>query len=101
MAGDEADQDNTLTKVARTVGSALGTVAAKVNDAVGTKPEESGDDQVKASKDSPKEPKGATKAPAKKSASKKAASSQQEKVLAQKKAKRAKHKRTLGRKTRG
>jgi hypothetical protein len=101
MAGEEADQDSTLTKVARTVGSALGTVASKVTDAVGAKPEEPSDDQVKPSKESPKEPKAATKAPAKKSAPRKAATDQKDKALAQKKAKRAKHKRKLGRKTRG
>jgi hypothetical protein len=101
MAGEEADQDSTLTKVARTVGSALGTVASKVTDAVGAKPEESEQDQAKAPEGSAKETKAAVKAPAKKSAPKKAATSKNEKALAQKKAKRAKHKRKLGRKTRG
>ena len=101
MAGEEADQDSTLTKVARSVGSALGTVASKVTDAVGAKPEESIDDHAKSSKASPKETKAAVKSTAQKPAPRKATSSSKEKALAQKKAKRAKHKRKLGRKTRG
>lgn len=39
MATQEPEQNNALSKVARSVGSALGTVASKVNDLVGEKSE--------------------------------------------------------------
>lgn len=112
MAGEEADQDNALTKVARTVGSALGTVTAKVSDVVGSKADddstphpkadkESSDASSKTEKSAPKTVKDSAKEPPKKSVARKTTSDHKNRATAQKKARRAKHHRKLGRKTRG
>ena len=80
---NQPEQDNVLTKVARTVGSALGTVAGVASEVTGGKSDE------------------AEAAPAKKSKKNAPAADAAERARRQKKAKRAKHKRKLHRKTRG
>jgi len=88
MTDETSDQDNTLTKVARTVGTALGTVASAVNEVVvSSTPERS-------------------EKPAKAKANKEARtghpkSESQTKAQQKKKTKRLKHRRKLGRKTNG
>jgi hypothetical protein len=131
MATQEPEQDNALSKVARSVGSALGTVASKVNDLVGDKPEADDKSDSKASDDADKKDEkpeskstksadtdkssekseskpaktGGASATAKASPAKKSAAdtATKSKSRAQqvKKLKRDKHRRKLGRKTRG
>lgn len=83
MTSEEPDQDNAVTKVASTVGSASGTVASKAADFVGARSDAA--------------PGGSAKKPKKDSA----ASDQDLRAQEQKRAKRAKHRRKLHRKTRG
>lgn len=116
MATQEPEQDNALSKVARSVGSALGAVTSKVNGLVGDKtdadgksepkPAESVDTDTKSSEKSESKPARAssgtaTKAvPAKKTTAQAAAESKSH-TQQVKKLKRDKHRRKLGRKTRG
>ena len=112
MATQEPEQDNALSKVARSVGSALGTVASKVNDLVGDKPEDEKlegkapeESDKKAEKSESKPAKSSSAAPTKAAPAKKSAAGAavKSKSRAQqvKKLKRDKHRRKLGRKTRG
>lgn len=89
MANHEADRDNALTKVARTVGSALGTVASRLTDGVAEK----SDAAPSAPPTKPRKNDVAAKV--------KAAGSLEQRAQQQKKAKRDKHKRKLQRKTAG
>jgi hypothetical protein len=91
MADEKPEQEGTLNKVARTVGTALGTVASTVNEIVGDTPTE----EVAA-------PKPSGRAPAKR-ARKESTTKDQRAVRARErmKEKRAKHHRKLHRKTRG
>jgi hypothetical protein len=126
MATQEPEQDNTLSKVARSVGSALGAVALKVSGLVGDKSEEPEDksahtasdkadskasdrtDSKSSDKPERKPAKSArssesstkTSAPAKKAGGRTAGKgkSRSQEV---KKIKRDKHRRKMGRKTRG
>jgi hypothetical protein len=116
MATQEPEQDNTLSKVARSVRSALGTVASKVTDLVGEK-SDTADDNTESKAADEKESKSSDKperkpaksasssasstktgAPAKKASARTAAKGKSQQV---KKIKRDKHRRKLGRKTRG
>lgn len=91
VADEKPEQENTLNKVARTVGSALGTVASKVNGIVG--------DNAGAPESGAKP---AATTPAKR-ARKKSSANDAHAVRASErvKEKRAKHRRKLHRKTRG
>ena len=97
MADEKPGQENTLNKVARTVGTALGTVASTVNGIVGDHTDAPATDSkpVAASKPS-------AAAPAKR-ARKQSKPSDSRAVRAGErvKEKRAKHRRKLHRKTRG
>jgi hypothetical protein len=104
MANQYPEQDDTLTKVARTVGSALGAVASKVNGLVGDDAGESPSQQAESLNARSTSP--AKNSPGKKSGSagKKSqppASNQSSRAQEQKKTKRDKHRRKLHRKTRG
>jgi hypothetical protein len=91
MAKQEPKDDDVLTKVARTLGTALGTVASAAAEITGSEPEPA-----------PK-PERATQPPAAegRKAASLASNTAHERAQAQKKAKRAKHKRKLHRKTAG
>jgi hypothetical protein len=86
MAEQESQSDDVLTKVAKTVGTALGTVASATSEIVGGK-----DDQPQAT------------AARKKSKPRQSASANpaQSRARERMKAKRAKHRRKLHRKTKG
>lgn len=86
MSEKEPEEENTLVKVARTVGSALGTVASKAGEVVGTR----SDDAAPTPERKGKKGKKVMATP-----------DLQLKAREKKKSKRAKHKRKLGRRTGG
>lgn len=114
MSTQEPEQDSALSKVARSVGSALGTVASKVNDIVGDKAD--ADEKVAGDSAEPAEtdPRSSVKSDAKSTkasgsaapakavhARKSTAAKTKSRTQQVKKLKRDKHRRKLGRKTRG
>jgi type IV secretory pathway TrbL component len=90
MADEKPDQENALNKVARTVGTALGTVASTVNGMVG----DNAPDPATGSKSS-------AGAPPQRAGKKSAAGDRVTRAHDLVKEKRAKHRRKLHRKTRG
>ncbi len=85
MANQEPEGNDVLTKVAKTVGTALGTVAAAASEIGGGKPEPA---------EQPAQKKGSKRASS-------ASNDAQARAQQRKKAKRTKHRRKLHRKTAG
>jgi hypothetical protein len=93
MAEQQPEGDDVLTKVAKTVGAALGTVASAASEIIGGNEEPaqaaSGRAQAPAKRSKPERPQNASANPP------------QARARERMKAKRAKHRRKLHRKTRG
>jgi hypothetical protein len=100
MATKKSAPDDTLTRVARTVGSALGTVASKVNGLVGDsseKPSEKPSPKPKTAAAGKAASASTTKPRVRRAPASVKAKAPQDKI----KTKRARHRRKLGRKTAG